>query len=101
MSRDAEETEAKLREIVEMILRQDKITDQMELIVDTRRLYKANPQAFEQAAENLKKTGFSVISNAVDIALRIAKGENGLESRRRLKVSCTSPKKPILSVTFL
>lgn len=47
----------------------------METIVDTRRLYKENPEAFKQAAERLKNTGFPIITQAVDIALQTAKGE--------------------------
>lgn len=49
----------------------------METIVDTRRLYKHNPEAFEQAAENLKKVGIPVLSRAVDKAVQIAKSSEG------------------------
>ncbi len=50
----------------------------METIVDTRQLYRQNPEAFEQAAENLKKIGIPVVSKAVDRAIQIAKSSEGM-----------------------
>jgi integrase/recombinase XerD len=82
MSRDAEDTEAKLREIVNRILKEGEVTDQMamELVVDTRRLYKEDLEAFEQAAEVIKnQVGIPVVSQAVEKALQIAKGERGFD----------------------
>jgi len=47
----------------------------MEITVDARRAYKKNPQAFEQAIQNLKRVGLPVISEAADAVLKLAKGE--------------------------
>lgn len=48
----------------------------MEFIVDVSRFYKKDPEAFEQAAETVKKTsGIPLVSAAVDRIKEIATKE--------------------------